>query len=180
MEKNKSTQKQGKFVSRYLRKIGRESTPGIAYVYRGQANARWPLKSGAARRIIASARQKDDGWLLSKSMVEYHDNLLIDARQKGFGLVDGRRLPDLELLTELQHFGAATCLLDFTESVLVALYFACQPEKDMKAKEAEKAGKIFCVSHSNIAIALEDNEKKKNIHISEKQKTVSMAPNYAW
>ena len=90
-------------------------------------------------------------------MVEYHRGLLNEARQKGFGLADGRRLPDLELLTELQHFGAATCMLDFTESALVALYFSCL-DGDCKDGKGRKCGKIFCVPHSNIATAPEDKK----------------------
>lgn len=54
----------------------------------------------------------------------YESQLLDNARLAGHGHVDGRRLNDLELLTVLQHHGAATRLLDFTENVLVAAWFA--------------------------------------------------------
>lgn len=47
--------------------------------------------------------------------------------QRGF-----RELCDLELLAELQHLGAATCLMDFTWNAGVALWFAAReyPDKD--------------------------------------------------
>ncbi|MGI9347984.1 MAG: tetratricopeptide repeat protein [Gammaproteobacteria bacterium] len=90
------------------------------------------------------------------SLTSYHKNLLDDARHKGFGIRDGRRLSDLELLAELQHFGAATCLLDFTESPLVALYIACidTPEKD---------GKLFILRNANLNTVLENDPIKKII-----------------
>ena len=75
----------------------------------------------------------------SKAYVEYHQNVLIDpARTRGFGLDNGRTLSDLEILAKLQHFGAATGLLDFTYSPLIALWFACQNE--------ECNGKVFSIS----------------------------------
>ena len=127
-EQSKTTPGHGKSVAYYVEKI-EDTTRGTSYVYRGQANEAWQMESGAARRIKLT-REGDDGSLLpSISMVEYQNNLLTDARQKGFGLVNGRRLPDLELLTELQHFGAATCLLDFTKECFGCALF-CMPVRE--------------------------------------------------
>ena len=170
-EQSKSTQEPGTLVAHYLGEIEKKTIPGVAYVYRGQANACWLLESGAERRVklaiktatpsvaskqnetppIISALKKDDGSLPHGSMEEYHNNLLTTARHKGFGLLDGRHLSDLELLTELQHFGAATCLLDFTENALVALYFSCRSNDG-------KDGEIFCVPHRNISTAPKDSK----------------------
>ena len=70
---------------------------------------------------------------------EYHRDTLIDpARARGYGLDSGRALTDLELLTKLQHFGALTGLLDFTWSLLVALWFACD--------DADYDGKLFKIN----------------------------------
>ena len=163
---SKSTQRRVKSVTCYLKEIKDITDQGTAYVYRGQTKAIWELESGVARRIRAAspastsskqsapqpiklALERAYEQLLPDGMVQYHKNLLTEARRKGFGVVDGRELLDLELLTELQHFGAETCLLDFTESALVALYFACRND------DCEN-GKIFCVPHSNISTAPED------------------------
>ena len=55
----------------------------------------------------------------------------------------------MELLAELQHYGAATCLIDFTNSALIALWFACH-------KEAGKAGKV-------VAMVTDDLERFSSI-----------------
>ena len=67
------------------------------------------------------------------------------ARSLGHDQRDGKQLPDLELLAELQYFGAATCLIDFTRSALVALWFACQ-----QGSQREANGKVFAVRHDDM------------------------------
>ena len=55
---------------------------------------------------------------------------------------------DLELLAELQHRGAATCLIDFTRNALAALWFACEMHSlwwQVKPED-ESNGKVFAVS----------------------------------
>ena len=46
--------------------------------------------------------------------------MIEDARLQGLDEKDGRELEDLEIFAELQHHGAATCLIDFTYSAQVA------------------------------------------------------------
>ena len=58
----------------------------------------------------------------------------------------GRQLSDLEILAELQHFGAATCLIDFSRSALVALWFACQTG----FKRGRKRKSIYAVRHDDM------------------------------
>lgn len=133
----------GSLVAEHLKKI-QEIAGGRECIYRGQSNARWPLESGAARRIIQSIKVKgndstDIVYAPSDAIHHYHEDLLKKAREKGFGFRDGRPLSDLELLAELQHFGAATCLLDFTTDPLVALYFALGEGSE----DARTDGKIF-------------------------------------
>ena len=149
------------YVADYLKQI-KEKAGGKDCIYRGEPDTDPPLASGAERRIQQSLPPMQwvgrdiKNQVLNEIMLEYHNKLLDDARQKGFGLVDGRVLSDLELLTELQHLGAATCLLDFTKSALVALYFACSakpPEGDGKKTDD---GKLFIVPYRNIGRALKD------------------------
>ena len=110
---------------------------------------------------IKEMLEKEKVNIVSKgSLFSYHYNLLDDARHKGFGIHDVRPLSDLELLADLQHFGAATCLLDFTENPLVALYFAC-------ANEKKKDGKLFILPNINLN-AVSENDSIEKIIESEK------------
>lgn len=102
--------------------------------FRGQANACWPLLSGAVRRLRNAygddvlADQIELGRLLS----DYHREKLLLPMQ----VIEGDQKSDVQRLSVLQHHGAATGLLDFTENVLVALWFACSEEPD-------KDGRVF-------------------------------------
>ena len=85
----------------------------------------------------------------ARTLLRYHLDELIDpGRTAGFGIEDGHEIPDLELLAKLQHFGAATGLLDFTWNPLVALWFASKPVKSdhKRLKGGEPAGKVFAVN----------------------------------
>ena len=56
----------------------------------------------------------------------YVSRILEEARQQwGLGHPPSGELCDLELLADLQHHGVATCLIDFTQTPLTALWFAC-------------------------------------------------------
>ena len=58
-------------------------------------------------------------------LLEINSGLIKDARLRGYDEKEERKLSDLEILAELQHFRAATFLIDFTYSPQVALWFAC-------------------------------------------------------
>lgn len=100
------------------------------YFWRGSADASWNLDSTIVRRI----RQRESKFLNTaneRSIVRAETSLLKRARHEGYGIRDGVRLSDLELLALLRHLGAATRLLDFSRSALVALWFACNTGPDV-------------------------------------------------
>ena len=128
----------GTILARYIRLI-HETVPDTGtHVFRGQSDARWPLRSGASRRLAADGIAEDHPYFLEEYL-EYHRDLLDRARRvAAYGQSDRSDSP-LQLLARLQHFGAATALLDFTYSPLVALWFA--------SEDASRDGKVFFVSH---------------------------------
>ena len=135
------------------------------YAYRGQEKAEWDVTSCAYRQL--RPKPEDDPEPTLEQFIEYHENELIEpARRDGHGERDGRILHDLELLTDLQHYGARTCLIDFTYNFLIALWFACKGSKqtnpdaesapkrknNASSKESEQDntdGKVFIVNTNN-------------------------------
>lgn len=122
----------------YLNRIS--EFPGKC-AFRGQANSSWKLHPAATRRLVRYF-DNDEEILTSSRFPQihlaYHRAILIDpARKSVFGVDDGHMISDVQLLAELQHFGAATGLMDFTWDPLVAMWFACE-RNDLD-------GKVFIV-----------------------------------
>ena len=125
-------------LARYMRLIHENVPDTGTHVFRGQSDARWPLRSGASRRLIADVIEEDGQYFLDEYL-EYHRDLLDRARRVAPYGQRNRTDSPLHLLARLQHFGAATGLLDFSYSPLVALWFACE--------DPSRKGKVFFVSH---------------------------------
>ena len=106
-------------------------------LFRGVPNATFEIQASACRRL---PKEDEDN---SGQLLKINQELIKEARTLGHDLKNGQPLSDLELLAELQHFGAATCLIDFSRSALNALWFACQ--KNPKKEEGEANGKVFAV-----------------------------------
>ena len=82
--------------------------------FRGQANSEWALRSGAVRRVLKAHGEEllSHVSLLQDLVREYHrDELLLPMETMA-----GKGSTDLQKLSTLQHLGAGTGLLDFTES----------------------------------------------------------------
>lgn len=133
-------------------------------VYRGQADSGWPPESGAVRRLRdgygeAFPAKEDD---LRELVNEYHQGQLIDPMK----LIDGDDLDNLQRLSVLQHQGAATGFLDFTESILVALWFACTDQFDKDAR-------VFIMDIGNIHIS-RDARSRENTRAPFRPRSVTL------
>lgn len=94
--------------------------------WRGQADHRWRVDSGAVRRVLGQCESANRGPHTIESVVHnYETRLINEARCRGGGWIPVQNPSDLEVLASLQHYGAATRLLDFSENAFVALWFAC-------------------------------------------------------
>lgn len=68
---------------------------------------------------------------------------------------------DFEILTELQHYGSKTNLIDFTTDYLIALFFACDGS-------SEKDGRLILQQRSLVVSFLEQPREPKNRVIAQK------------
>ncbi len=112
-----------------IREVLRLSKGMTRAIYRGQRDAVWDPESGASRRLILT-----DPSDMLKELKKYQTALLAQL-----DLIHSNNQSNEENLAALQHHGAATMLLDFSHSPLVALWFACSDE------EKSKDGKVFAV-----------------------------------
>ena len=117
------------------------SLEGKKLLFRGHADSTWEVDASGYRRLGQNA-----------TPATFHNStkrLIDNARLRGLDKKDGMQMPDLELLAELQHYGAATCLIDFTENPYTALWFACHEHQDrdgavvaMASDDSEKFSEI--------------------------------------
>ena len=104
------------------------------YLFRGVSKHTYKIEASAYRRLPEADRNNPT------RLLKINRELIDKARLLGHDQKDGHYLSDLELLAELQHFGAATCLVDFTRSAQIALWFACQ-----QSSSGEANGKVFAM-----------------------------------
>lgn len=90
-------------------------------VFRGQAKLTISIESSARRRLAKSF----DSIVNQNHIVTYHKRLINEARKRSFSQQSIMSMSDLCVIAELQHYGAATMLIDFTYNAFVALFFAC-------------------------------------------------------
>ena len=112
-----------------------------AYLFRGVPNEAYSIEASAFRRLKEDDRD-------SEKFLQINRALIRDAHLQGYDEKDGRKLQDLEILAEFQHFGAATCLIDFTYNALIALWFACQSDSKAPLDSPKiRHGKVFAVKN---------------------------------
>ena len=82
------------------------------YLYRGEPECYNKVSSGLYRQYSDIEAENFD--------IEVVQNEILEAAKRYTTETD-----DFEILTELQHYGGATNLIDFTTDYLIALFFAC-------------------------------------------------------
>lgn len=91
-----------------------------SYVFRGQSNASWALESSLERLL-------KDSW--TPEEVRKYEDYSLQIFQPKFHLFDTEnQRPDSKFawLSIMQHYGVPTRLIDFTQSPIIALFFALE------------------------------------------------------
>ena len=112
-------------LSRVLAKITEIATASAKgeYIYRGESESHDEVSSNLYREY------KDDIEAENFDIEVVQNEILREAKEYTIHKMD-----DLEILTELQHHGGKTNLIDFTTDYLVALFFACDGNRDELGK----------------------------------------------
>ncbi len=112
------------------------------FLYRGQADVNWKVECSASRRLNLDPTKPVENQLINPLLVGYLESRIERARKRNFLPPDfNEDSSDLELLAQLQYFGAATGLIDFTTAPLIALWFACN-------ESHAKDGAVFLLPRS--------------------------------
>ena len=140
MSEDKSSTAQ-KFIAKFLEWVFQIG--GDNMLYRGLADESWKVEASLYRRLGGKNNPAS-----KEQFIRASEELVGQAKQRGYARDPAGEWEDLQLMGRLQHYGAATCLIDFTRNPLVALWFACQPsnQEDDNAKEGNDAdGKVVAV-----------------------------------
>lgn len=128
------------------------------FIYRGHADSSWKLESTLERTI-------GDNWSseLAKKFEDYYLNLF----KSKYHIYNGNEhepKSKLAWLSVMQHYGAPTRLIDFTESPYIALYFALEAYDPLLKNDLS----IYAIDYNAIMdeslayISKRDSSFKKN------------------
>ncbi|WP_419771070.1 MAG: tetratricopeptide repeat protein [Candidatus Marinarcus sp.] len=112
---------------KFLREIAEFKDP----IFRGHSSINYKLQSSAYRRIEQKYKDKIK---VKNNLSVYHEQLIEEFKSNKYHQSEIGELSDLEILAKLQHYGAATCFLDFSKNVAVALWFACSSKEDINGR----------------------------------------------
>ena len=141
-------------LNRVLEKICEvaEKSSSGDYVYRGEPDCYPTVSSNLYREYEEEIEEE------SFEIDVVQEEILDEARKYTRETADA-----LEILTELQHHGGKTNLIDFTTDYLIALFFACDGEHD-------KAGRVILLEKESDDYKVE--KPPKTINRVESQKSI--------
>ncbi len=150
------------------------------YLFRGVSSEEHEIEASTYRRLEKENEKKKKKKKDPIQLLNINKELLENARKLGHNQRNGRQLHDLELLAELQHYGAATCLIDFSRNTLIALWFACKKSDGNKRKGNN--GKVSAIHYDDISVFKTVNTKtaEEDIAYFFKQEKDKDYPLYLW
>ena len=150
-------------LSRVLGKIQEivEKSADGDYIYRGEPEHYDKVSSSLYRKYSDIDTEHFD--------IEIIQNEILEAAKRYTSETD-----DFEILTELQHYGGATNLIDFTTDYLIALFFACEGS-DFLYKDSRI---ILLRKTTEINRQIESPQNPKNRVIA--QKSIFVRPPYGF
>lgn len=146
------------------------------WLWRGQAVRDHNLEPGMHTRIRRSlGRRADEAAVAAETSY-----LLKKAREAGIDRVNGTRLPDLALLATLQHYGAATPLLDVTVDPLVALWMIAFASPESVDALDQKTGALFAIKRPTSELTLTPLDARRYLSATEPSISVALSDKVWW
>lgn len=143
-------------IQKLLQRIRKQSSQG-EYIYRGESQHYEKISSTLYRRYA------------EKIDAEYFD---IQTAQKEM-LEQVKAYTDFtdetDMLTELQHYGGKTNLIDFTTDYLTALFFACD-------SSPEQAGRIILLNKKSNQETISSPKKNQNNRVISQKSVFFQSP----
>ncbi len=127
------------------------------YLFRGESRNNPRVSS----RLF---REFENDWKPDWGMEAFEQELLQEAKR----FTDETPTSDLAILSELQHYGGPTNLIDFTTDILVALYFACDGD-------IEEDGRLIFLRR-NAKWAVHEVKPERMAHRVTAQKSIFVRP----
>ena len=122
------------------------------FIFRGEKNKNSKISSGLYRHFCEKQKGKTEIPPIQSenfSVLTVEEDYIEEARKH-----IRSDAPDIEVVTELQHYKGKTNLIDFSRNLYIALFFACE------ARTKEK-GRIIAVNIANLKTTKIDYKKNK-------------------
>ena len=138
-----------------------------SFLFRGHSNSTWELESSLERIRPDLEDNYLSGWYrrAEKLSIEYYKRaikLFVSDRENRYLSNDIR---PLEWLAIMQHHGAATRLLDFTNSPLIAAFFAITDVTDITKERCIWAFPLEIIDKKNIkTIEIKTDDKYQELY----------------
>ncbi|MFN8244721.1 MAG: tetratricopeptide repeat protein [Ferruginibacter sp.] len=110
--------------------------------FRGQADQAWDINCGVVRRLHSAKllRKYSDASVSREEIISYIEEKIEEIRKRAGTYPAIKNIGDVSLMAEMQHFGGATLLIDFTFNALVALFMAA-------SEWFNKNGCVYCIDY---------------------------------
>ena len=122
------------------------------FIFRGEKNKNSKISSGLYRHFCEEQKGKTENPPIQSenfSVLTVEEDYIEEARKH-----IRSDAPDIEVVTELQHYKGKTNLIDFSRNLYIALFFACEAR-------TKENGRIIAVNIANLKTTKIDYKKNK-------------------
>ena len=143
-------------IQNLLQRIREKSSQG-EYIYRGEAEQHGKIASGLYRKYKDEIQAKEFDILIAQEEMLEQVKAYTDFTD------------ETDMLTELQHYGGKTNLIDFTTDYLIALFFACDGS-------ANENGRVILLNKNSNQRTISSPKKNQNNRVISQKSIFFQSP----